>query len=178
VLGFNALQLSPDRDPRAPHREALTPDAVDLAWLVERDLVSGLPAPLVAPRIKAPSPVARAAAGYLYGNCSSCHNASGPLSPLGLDFDQSVLDPDGHARLARSVAGQPSHFTLPGEERSRRMVPGAPRRSALWFRIGSRDAASQMPPLGTKLVDSEAARLLRRWILEFVRYPTVKEPVE
>jgi hypothetical protein len=33
-------------------------------------------------------------------------------------------------------------------------------------RVASRYPALQMPPLGTEVVDSEAAELLRRWIVE------------
>src|SRR5262245_26441607 len=39
VLGISALQLSPDRDPRAPHAEPLPAGAVDLKALVARGLV-------------------------------------------------------------------------------------------------------------------------------------------
>ncbi|WP_248361061.1 hypothetical protein [Anaeromyxobacter oryzae] len=39
VLGFSALQLSPDRDPLAPHAERPAPGDVDLRSLVARGLV-------------------------------------------------------------------------------------------------------------------------------------------
>ncbi|HSD65863.1 MAG TPA: hypothetical protein VLF95_04135, partial [Vicinamibacteria bacterium] len=42
VLGFNALQLSPDRDPNAPHAERPGHDHLDLRALVDRGLVRGL----------------------------------------------------------------------------------------------------------------------------------------
>src|SRR5690606_10733603 len=41
VLGFSALQLSPDRDPLAPHAETPGPTYVDLRVLHERGLLSG-----------------------------------------------------------------------------------------------------------------------------------------
>jgi hypothetical protein len=170
ILGFNALQLSSDRDPLAPHREAAAGPlaAVDLQELVRRDLIRGLPASLATtpPRIAAPTPAARAAAGYLFGNCASCHNAEGPLSPLGLDLDQSASDAGGHARLVGSVVGRPSRYRIPGRDASVRVSPGNPAESALLFRMRSRDATAQMPPLGTHLVDSEAVALIERWISE------------
>lgn len=61
------------------------PDAgVALRTLAERGLVRGLPAHLAngAPRIAASTPVARAALGYLHGNCSYCHTLSGELASL------------------------------------------------------------------------------------------------
>ncbi len=73
VLGFSALQLSPDRDPGALHADA---GGVDLTYLVEKGLITGLPKSLLdkAPRIAAASPTERAALGYLHGNCGHCHN--------------------------------------------------------------------------------------------------------
>lgn len=166
VLGFNALQLSPDRDPFAANAEPPSADAVDLPELVRRDLISGLSPALIAspPRIAAPSPTTRAAAGYLFGNCASCHNAEGPLAGLGLDFDQSVLDGEGHARLRTSALARPSKFRLPGEAASRRASPGQPEKSSIWFRMQARDPIAQMPPLGSKLVDHSGVDLVAAWI--------------
>lgn len=163
VLGFNALQLSPDRDPLAPHAEALPTGAVDLRSLVERGLVRGLPAELLAtpPRIRASSATARAARGYLFGNCAGCHNQGGPLADVGLSFDQSVSASAAEATLG--LLG-PSRFRLPGATTSVRLAPGKPERSAIWFRMHSRDPIAQMPPLGTKLVDTAATALIHRWI--------------
>lgn len=166
VLGFNALQLSPDRDPQAVHRERPPPDAIDLEGLLRRGLLAGYPSTpkARAPRIAAATPEARAAAGYLFGNCSGCHNARGPLAPLGLDFDQSVLDDDGSARVARAVVGQASRFRIPDAATSVRVAAGHPDASAVAFRMRSRDRASQMPPIGTQLVDDDGVRLVERWI--------------
>ena len=53
VLGFSALQLSPDRDPLAPHAEPARPDHADLRSLVARGWLRNLPPALLAtpPRI-------------------------------------------------------------------------------------------------------------------------------
>src|SRR5689334_4874738 len=69
VLGFSALQLSPDRDPLAPHAEK-TAGAMDLRVLVARGLLVNLSPELLAhpPRIAASNPAERAALGYLHGN--------------------------------------------------------------------------------------------------------------
>ena len=165
VLGFTALQLSPDRDQAALHGEALPRGAFDLRALAASGLLRGLPARVLRepPRIAGVSPTARAALGYLYGNCSSCHNADGPLASLGLDFDQRLFEP-GDARVRRTAQGAPSRFTLPGESQSLRIAPHQPETSALVFRMSSRFAANQMPPLGTKLVDADAVELVSNWI--------------
>jgi hypothetical protein len=165
VLGFGALQLSPDRDPNAPHRERVPEGSVDMAVLAARDLLMGLPERLLRepPRIAGRTPRERAALGYLFGNCSGCHNAEGPLASLGLDFDQRVSASEA-PRALRSAVGQPSHFAMPGAEHTLRVAPGKPEASALAFRMGSRFPASRMPPLGTRLVDDEALELVRDWI--------------
>jgi hypothetical protein len=164
VLGFGALQLSSDRDPLAPHKEPTPKDGVDLKELVRRGLVVNLPGSAVTtpPRI-AGSPRERAAAGDLFGNCAGCHNARGPLAFVGLDFDQPLADL--RARRSReSVERRPSAFLVPGESESFRVVPGRPEQSAVWFRMHATDPATRMPPLGTKLVDTEALQLIRTWI--------------
>jgi hypothetical protein len=162
VLGFNALQLSPDRDPLAPHAEPVPEGAVNLTSLVERGLLRGFPRELLQkpPRIVASSALARAAQGYLFANCSGCHNASGPLAELGLDFDQSVAAPSHEP----TYVGAPSRFRLPGERASLRVARGRPEQSAVWFRMQSRALIAQMPPLGTKLVDRDGLRLISGWI--------------
>jgi hypothetical protein len=165
VLGFNALQLSSDRDPNAPHREALPNGAIDLRGLVARGLITGLPESVVRtpPRIASESPRERAALGYLYGNCSGCHNASSSIAALGLDLDQSVVS-DRQAAL-RTTVSVPSAFAVPSVTgQTHRIAPGESDASALAYRMSSRFAATQMPPLGTRLVDDEALELVRNWI--------------
>ncbi|WP_373048000.1 hypothetical protein [Vulgatibacter sp.] len=162
ILGFDLLQLSPDRDPLAPHADETSP--ADLRTLAAAGLLRGLPQSLLdrPPRIEAPSPEARAALGYLQGNCASCHNQAGPLASLGLDLAVR----GGISGAGASAAGVPSRFVLPGlsPAESFRIDPGDPARSAVAVRIASRDPTTQMPPLGTALADEEAAQLIRRWI--------------
>lgn len=165
VLGFGALQLSSDRDPRALHREPVPEGAVDLDTLVRRGLIVGYPtAPAMrAPRIAAASESARAAEGYLFGNCAHCHNSGGALASLGLDFDHSVSDPDAR-RVERSTVGRTSRYRLPGADRADRITAGHPEKSTVAFRMRSRDRSSRMPPLGTQLVDDDAVNLVASWI--------------
>lgn len=168
VLGFSALQLSPDRDPRALHAGSAPREAVDLTYLIDHHLITGLPASLRdhPPRIEARTPTERAALGYLHGNCGHCHNATGKLSDLDLVLNQSVGS-SGPTVLATTV-GRPFHDPPPGlpPEVLARIVPGQPDHSGLLARVASRRPALQMPPLGTQLVDAEAVALLRRWISE------------
>ena len=61
-------------------------ERVDLKTLAARGLVRGLPARVTAtpPRIVAATPTARAALGYLHGNCGGCHTGAGELRVAGL----------------------------------------------------------------------------------------------
>jgi hypothetical protein len=158
VLAFSALQLSEDRDPNAPHREALTEGAVTLRGLVAAGAVKNLPAPmtLVPPRIPGDT-TTRAALGYLHANCGGCHRADGALASVGMMLAHSVVHPGDAQRTTFDVA---SRFMAPRV----RIAPGAHADSVLYKRISARTPTEQMPPLGTQLVDAEAQRLIAAWI--------------
>lgn len=169
VLGFNALQLSPDRDPNAPHAEQLTPNMITLKALVERRLLVRFPRRFLTspPRIQADSPVARSALGYLSANCGGCHNAKDPLASVGLFLKRSIdITPAAAHREMESVIGQKSTYEIPGlgADESYRILPGDPAKSTIVYRMSTRIASRQMPPLGTKIVDTEAVALISRWV--------------
>lgn len=178
ALGFGALQLSDDRDPLAPHAEPLRSGQATLRSLVEADLLDPPRPELVdhPPRIRATDPTARAALGYLSTNCGGCHNATSPLARLGLELHHDVAgdpaSPEPAERTTVNVA--PARFTMPGvpAERVRLVAPGVPEESALLYRMRSRRPSSQMPPLGTTIVDEEAVALLTRWITDLGRSAT------
>jgi mono/diheme cytochrome c family protein len=178
VLGFNALQLSDDRDPLAPHAEALPAGSVTLRRLVESDRLEPARPDLVArpPRIRPRDPVARAALGYLVANCGSCHNGDGPLARLGLRLDHDTDGGEGMPEPAElSAVGVGGRWVVPSVpvELSRVVAPGEPDHSALAYRMASRRPASQMPPLGSVIVDEEGLNLVREWIagLQLARSP-------
>lgn len=169
VLGVGALQLSPDRDPLAPHAEPLRPGDLDLPAFVARGLVRNLPPALLKepPRIAASSPEARAALGYLHANCSHCHNAveSGAGVPVGIDVAHDVIAGEaGVAHTLASLLDKPSRFKPNGQAAGVIVTPGNPATSMLALRMRTRDPNTQMPPLGTDLVDTEGVALVERWI--------------
>ena len=167
VLGFDALQLSSDRDPLAAHQESAPKGAVDLPELVRRDLIRNLPWQLIEtpPALEADTALERAARGYMYGNCAHCHNGEGALAPLGLDLDAAV-GIEARARQRSALIGAASRFVLPGMQHSLRVAPGAPRESVLACRMGSLSPVLRMPPLGTRRVDVDGLRLIEDWITE------------
>ena len=170
VLGVSALQLSPDRDPLAPHAEHLRPGDVDLRSLVERGWLRNLPQSLIdrAPRIEAASPTERAALGYLHGNCGHCHAdpaSTAAAVPVGIVLAQDVLSPVATAKVMRSLLDAPSRFVPSGRTTVSPVVaPGDSSNSVLPLRMRSRNPQVQMPPLGTAIADPAGLALIERWI--------------
>jgi hypothetical protein len=163
VLGFSALQLSPDRDTQALHADAAN-SGLDLPTLVARGLLTGLPEDLLVnpPRIAAANAAERAALGYLHGNCGHCHNDDGPLAVLEMSLAQRVDAKESAGSALRSIVAVPGQFRIGGAQV--RVAPGRPGASVLALRMLSREPLQQMPPLGTSVVDIEAMALIGRWI--------------
>lgn len=173
VLGFSTLQLSPERDPGAPHAELWPDPGVDLRYLIDRGLLVGLPKRLLEspPQIMAATPTERAALGYMHGNCGHCHNEQGSLQNVGLFLRHNVRTAEEPA--IASTLGHPVKKPAPGQSPDAllRVEPGHPDRSGLMQRVSSRYPALQMPPLGTELIDDEAVAVLHRWIAEKDDHP-------
>lgn len=166
VLGFSALQLSPDRDPGAPHAAPPSADDASIATLVATGRLRGYPDDSAAssPRIHSSSPIERSALGYLHGNCSSCHQPNGALAALGMSLRHETRSVEEAGRA--TTVDQASAFSLPGTRSARRVVAGDPEHSVLLARMRSRDPSTQMPPIGTHVVDTEAITLIAAWIHE------------
>jgi hypothetical protein len=170
VLGFNALQLSTDRDPGAIHGEPLRPDMATLATLVERRLIrparrEWLDRP---PRIRAANPRTRSILGYLASNCGGCHQPDNPIPNVTLVFRHPPASAgESPAPAILSALGRPTHSQLPGARSGTLAIaPGQPDASLVAFRMGSRAPLTRMPPVGSVLVDQEALEQLRAWIAE------------
>jgi mono/diheme cytochrome c family protein len=167
VLGLSALQLSPARDASSSGERAAAVGETDLRQLVERGLLRGLPARLLAdpPRIAASSSSERAALGYLHANCAHCHHPNLGRVPVRLTLMQRVADPDASAaQVLRSVLESPSRFQPTGQADARVVVPGDAAASLLMLRMRTRDARQQMPPLGTRISDTQGIAVLSHWI--------------
>lgn len=105
--------------------------------------------------IHAPTPEARAALGYLHGNCGHCHNA-GALAGVGLHLAHESEDPRrGYERTVASIDG----------ERAREILR----------RFGSDNPYIRMPPVGVRIPDSEGGQAVVRWVRSrFIDNPTEK----
>ena len=165
-LGFNALQLSPDRDPNAIHGEPVRAGMMTLTELVGEQRLSGVGTDLLTrpPRIATANPRTRAVLGYLAANCGGCHNGRGEIAALGPVLRYEELMGDGD-RVAASLVGQPTRWQLPGRTDGSVLVDAhAPDQSALLARLRSRSPSSQMPPLGTVMRDQAAVQAVTDWI--------------
>jgi cytochrome c553 len=165
-LGFNALQLSPDRDPHAIHGEPLQGGDVTLDTLIDKRMLMHSTSDWKAapPRIQAGDPATRAVLGYLASNCGACHNGNGEIAAVApvLRYQELLTNADA---VAHSLLDQPTRWQLRGRTEGTVLVkPGAPDESALLARMRSRSPSSQMPPLGTTLKDQAAIDAVRAWI--------------
>ncbi len=171
VLGFSALQLSPDRDPNALHAETPPAPEVDLRYLVKHKRLKRFPRAQLEtpPRIPAATPTERAALGYLHGNCGHCHNDEGSLKSLGFALRHELGAGPEHVEPAiRTSVGQRIQARAPGQTQDAvlRIEPGHPDKSVIVQRMGSRHVVLQMPPLGTVILDESAVALISRWVAE------------
>jgi len=166
ILGFNALQLSDDRDPNAPHGEALTPDMITLRTLLQEHRLDGDPHRwrTTPPRIEAPDAQTRAVLGYLATNCGSCHNRESSIANVGLDLKGSSAQ--GCAVGLATTVERPSAWAIPSAptDSTRRIQPGRPDLSSVVARMRSRGPSSQMPPIGTAVADAAGLALLTSWV--------------
>lgn len=167
VNGFDALQLSADRDPLAIEAARLEPGDLTMDELERQSLVTRVPDQEV--RIASSSAVGRWAMGYLHGNCGNCHNPQGFAASTGLHLR--------HAADARREADEPAWrtavnqlttiYAMPDSQvgvNSFRILGGSPERSAVLFRMTSRGNFHQMPPFGSKAQDTEAVALITEWV--------------
>jgi mono/diheme cytochrome c family protein len=165
-LGFNALQLSTDRDPNAIHGEPLKPDMLTLATLDGERRFSPARPEYVSnpPRIGSASPATRAVLGYFAANCGTCHDRSGEIGAVVPSLKHGDLG-DGD-RVARSLLGLATRWQAPGQPEGRTVLidPESPGVSALLLRMKSRRPSSQMPPIGTKLRDDRAIAAIEQWM--------------
>jgi hypothetical protein len=169
-LGFNALQLSSDRDPGAIHGETPGREMVTLDTLLAENAFGPAPAIDRRPRIRAATPDARTALGYLMTNCGSCHDGSGDIATPGLVIRAADLVRDGDA-VARSLVDTGTTWQRPGVQPGTSTVlvsSDNPTQSAILLRMRSRRPSSQMPPIGTSMRDDAALTVVERWVAEVV----------
>lgn len=109
----------------------------------------------------ATGPAAPLARAYLDVNCAHCHQPGGGASNSGLDLR---WEQDGAHALGVFKRPVAAGRGAGGHEFS--ILPGAPERSILLYRMDSAEPGIAMPELGKSSVDREGVAVVRRWILE------------
>lgn len=150
ILGFSAAQLS---------RPAL-PNVRELS---AAGALSHPPAAGQAYEVPG-TPKEAAALGYLHANCGHCHNPSGPAwRDVNMDLRLRVAE--------QTVTETQTYRTTVGVDtqewssaKAKRVVPGAPADSELYYRMTLRADRRQMPGLGTEKQDGEGLQTIAQWI--------------
>lgn len=167
VMGFDAIQLSADRDPNAPHLEKLQPEMLTLKKLIEENLLSHASSSFKegSPKILSESPEGRASLGYFHSNCATCHNPQGSAKHFSLNLAHLLSAPSEKETPAfkTTVNRRTQAFGIPELPETFRIKPQKPEESAIVYQMEN-TGASHMPPLGAKLIDTEAISLLKTWI--------------
>lgn len=109
---------------------------------------------------------ARAALGYLHGNCAHCHNPSPSAvwftTPFSLKLSTaagSVAETDA---LLTAVGVAPEKFVHPGI--THRITAGDPASSGVAYRMSVRGSTDAMPALGSEIVDPDGLARITAWI--------------
>ena len=155
VLGFQAIQLS--------HAAAGSDLAIDtlseLGWLSKPAKAGGYVVPGNA--------VQQAALGYMHGNCGGCHNDVTPTPAslpqiLRLSVGKTTYATTDTVTTTVGITVVSGNAAITGKKRIAAMDPA---NSAILIRMGSRTPGLQMPPLGTKVADTDGGvKAVTDWV--------------
>lgn len=153
-------QAGADIAPIGPKARNLNHHGQLEAWLAKGildQLPEGAPA---APEVFDVSlPLEARARAWLDINCAHCHKPDGSASNSGLVLSATETDPVKVGIGKRPVAAGRGAGTL-----FQVIVPGAPDRSILAYRMASVEPGVAMPELGRSVHDEEGLALIREWI--------------
>ena len=130
---------------------------------VAKGLLDQLPpsAPASAAVYDVSLPLEARARAWLDINCAHCHKPDGSASNSGLVLSATETDPVKIGIGKHPVAAGRGAGTL-----FQVIVPGAPDRSILAYRMASTEPGVAMPELGRSVPDPEGLALVRDWIAE------------
>lgn len=95
------------------------------------------------------------ARSYLHSNCAGCHRPGGPIPGMDLRYNTKLI--------AAGICNQAPVYGDLGQSGAQLLSPGNASQSVISLRI--RDTANfRMPPLGTNIVDNNAAEAIDDWI--------------
>jgi hypothetical protein len=159
VLGVTAIQLSHSLP------------GVTLQSLASEGRLTTAPSSYVVPG----NATERRALGYLHANCGNCHNPTAPV------YSRVCLDLWLSTAALSSVQATSIYASSHGVQVSSQSAPAGVdcrlsgrsiANSALYTRMNTRGAESQMPPLGSERVDDQGLGILAAWIGQMAAAPT------
>lgn len=169
VLGFEALQLSEDRDPLVIPAGRLEPADVSLRDLMNEGLLTRNPDDQ--PRIASSTSTGRWSMGFLHGNCGNCHNpasgSAGASTGLDLRHRVAVEREEDEPAYRTSVNQLDIVYQVPGSIlgiNSYRILGGNPDQSAIVVRMRARGSTHAMPPIASKVADADAVNMVIDWV--------------
>jgi uncharacterized repeat protein (TIGR03806 family) len=153
-------QAGADIAPIGPKARNLNHNSQLEDW-VAKGLLDRLPsdAPAAPAMFDVALPLEARARAWLDINCAHCHKPDGSASNSGLVLSATETDPVKVGIGKRPVAAGRGAGTL-----FQVIVPGAPDRSILAYRMASVEPGVAMPELGRSVHDEEGLALIREWI--------------
>ena len=137
-------------------------DQGQISWLAEQGLFGTQapgpsPSPLVDPFGDAD--LDERARSYLDANCAHCHRDGGNGGPSGLVLLATETNPTAYGVCKGPVAAGPG-----SGDRHHDIVPGAPDRSIIIYRMESADPEIKMPEIPNRLPHEAGVELISEWI--------------
>ncbi len=108
----------------------------------------------------------KAALGYLHANCGNCHNDQSfvfSLIDMRLWLDTKALGSVANTPTYKTTVNQALTASNPTPSTSR-IVPGKSAESDVFFRMNERGTLTQMPPVGSEVVDASGLAAVKAWI--------------
>jgi hypothetical protein len=169
VLGFDVLQLSADRDPLAIPAGQLAGGDITVRELMNEGLLTRNPDEQA--RIVSSTPAGRWSMGFMHGNCGNCHNpasgSSGGATGMDLRHRVSVTREADEPAYATTVNRLNIVYQVEGTVlgiNSYRILGAQPDRSAVVTRMRARGSSHAMPPIASKVADTDALGLITDWV--------------
>jgi hypothetical protein len=148
ALGFSAVQL-------AHNRPGLTLDSLTTSGQLTTPPTSSLVIP--------GDPISAQALGYLHGNCGGCHNDRATQN-FGVTETKIVFWQSAQQLTSLEQTSTYTHLVTNTGGDLTRLQHGLER-------MKMRDPITQMPPLGTEIVDTNGVSTVEAWLTQLQAHP-------
>jgi len=157
ALGFDGPQLNRDASFGAEIHNQLS--ALDIMGYFETSPPEHRSLRALAPASETSISTEFRARSYLQANCAQCHDGSGVAA-----WDARLSTPLASAGIIDGILNDNG-----GDTANRVIAPGDPAHSMMLARMSTR-GPTQMPPIGSHVVDAEGVALITAWINDLAGY--------